>query len=134
MPIRHNSSTSEAANALARIDRFFKNLIANDRFAADSGLAGQFTIDADADEIVAHLLDVARLVLDLVGDRVRPLVVDPAAAGALGEPDHLLDQVDAVLVLERDEVLADQRRARAMRHADALEVIDERVEVAVVEE
>src|SRR5690242_13887029 len=101
MPIRHSSSTSEAANAFARIERFLSNRI-DTTTRSVSGLVGQVAIDPDADEIVAHLLNVARLVLDLVGDRVRPFVVDPAVPRTLGERDHLLDEVDAVLVLERD--------------------------------
>src|ERR1035441_7161910 len=42
------------------------------------------SISSDPNKIVAHFLDVAGLVFDLVGEGIWPLVVDPAAAGAVG--------------------------------------------------
>src|SRR5215468_7638904 len=58
-------------------------------------------INSDADEvIVAQLFDVARFIFDLVGLRIRPLVVDPAALLRFQEVDHLADQILAILILD----------------------------------
>src|SRR5215472_14209576 len=56
-------------------------------------------VDAAADDVVADLLEVARLRLDLLGRRVRPLIVDPALALGLGDLEELLDEELAVGVL-----------------------------------
>src|SRR5208282_5059452 len=66
-------------------------------------------IDSNAHEIISHFLDVARLVFNLVGDRIGPFVVKPTASGTIGDIAHLPDEVLAVLIFEIDQVLADQR-------------------------
>ncbi len=91
-------------------------------------------IDSDADEIpLAEFLDIGGFVLDFVRDRIRPFVIDPPAAGAVRDPDHFLDQVISVLVLDGDPEFSDHQRIGAMGDVPAVSVVDERIKVAVVE-
>src|SRR5215472_4993264 len=134
MPTRHSSSTSEAPNAFTRMERSRRKRIGAAPWVRLPGrCSGLGAIDADADEIIAHPFNIARLVLDLVADRVRPLVVDPAVAWPLGDRDHLLDQIGPILILKRDQVLADQGRTRAMRDVEPLEIVNERIKISIVE-
>src|ERR1700682_6257206 len=71
------SSTAEAENALTLIGRLRSNRIMGSGLSCRQ--AALRLIDPDADEIpLAQLFDVGGFVLDLVGDRVGPFVVDPA--------------------------------------------------------
>src|SRR5262249_59875453 len=80
-----------------------------------------------------HLLDVAGLVLNLVVERIRPLVIDPTRPRAIGDVDHFADQVFAVLILQVEKILADQCLPRAMRDAIAFQVVNEWIEITIME-
>src|SRR5262249_152415 len=76
--------------------------------------------------------DVAGLVLNLVVERIRPLVIDPTRPRAIGDVGHFADQVFAVLILQVEKILADQCRPRAMRDAIAFQVVNEWIETTVM--
>ena len=63
-------------------------------------------IDADAHEVVSHFLDVTRFVLNLVGNWIRPFVVNPAASWAFSNLFHLSNEILAVLIFEINQVFA----------------------------
>src|SRR5450759_3977954 len=143
--IRQINKIAAAANVFVRIVKFCIKPNEKPPPIMDTGRTSQLarlgfrlrfkllSISSDPNKIVAHFLDVAGLVFDLVGEWIWPLVVDPAAAGAVGNLDHLFDQVDPILILETNQVLADQRRARTMRDIDAVQVIDKGIQIAIME-
>src|SRR6267154_463291 len=111
MPIRKTVISTGAMNTLNEMRQLFSsdvsdsNIVPSDESDAggrDAGgrrqapfprrRAASALVDADADDHVADLFDVARLGLDLLRGRVRPLVVDPALALAVGEIEDLLDE------------------------------------------
>src|SRR5215468_7755392 len=109
---RHKSRNTGVAKAFARIDRFVSHIMVRpyllgpptaDQRPETAGAAfssRMLTVDAHPHRIIPHALDIAGLFLDLLRRRVRPLVVHPATASALGDIDDLLDQQLATLVLQ----------------------------------
>src|SRR5215470_16158964 len=77
-------------------------------------------INPDPDDIISHLLDVTRLVLDRVRDGIWPLVVDPARSLIVGDLDHFPDEGNAIGVLDVEQVLANQSRTGAVRHIQSV--------------
>src|ERR1017187_106178 len=144
IPVRQINKFAPAAKVFVRIVNFGIKRIRKRRQIMAPGLTSQLarlglrlrikllSISSDPNKIVAHFLDVAGLVFNLVSEGIWPLVVDPAAARAVGNLDHLLDQVDPILILETNQVLADQHRARTMREIDAVQVIDKGIQIAIV--
>jgi len=53
--------------------------------------------------------------------------------GSAGDTDHFADQVLAILILQVEQVFADQRWPRPVRDTPATQVVNERVEVTIVE-
>src|SRR6202051_3992337 len=95
------------------------------------------SVDSDPHEIVAHFFDVTRLVFNLVGDRVGPLVVDPAfSGGPIGNIGQFSNEIFSVLVFKADQILADQRRSRAVSDTGSFFVsmpeINERIKIAIM--
>src|SRR5580658_5406612 len=99
MPSRQINTTADATNVLVRIVGLGRNPNGEPpRVSICATLSGaplrldratkSLAVNAHADEIVAHFLDVAGLVLDFISQRVRPLVIDPAAARLVGNIDH----------------------------------------------
>src|SRR5450759_1856470 len=144
IPVRQINKIAAAANVFVRIVKFCIKPNEKPPPIMDTGWTSQLaslglrlrfkllSISSDPNKIVSHFLNVADLVFDLVGEGIWPLVVDPAAAGTVGNLDHLLDQVDSILILEIDQALADQRLARTMRDIDAVQVIDKRIQIAIM--
>src|SRR4051794_14505924 len=116
------SSTAEAQNALTLMGRLrSKRIMAS---ALSCRGAGSRLVDSNADEIaLAEPLNIGGFVLDLVRDRVRPFVVDPSAAGTVRDPDHFLDQIISVLVLDGNPQLSDHQRISAVSDAPAVGVV-----------
>ena len=94
-PNRQISSSADATDALIWTDRFLNMPISDwtpDDVFGLIGHSGGVTalprsslpINSDAYKVIPHLFDVAQLVFDLVGNRVRPLVIEPAASRPIG--------------------------------------------------
>src|SRR5580700_11276741 len=100
-----------------------------------SRLRSSLPVNSDADKIISHLFDVARLVFNLVVNRVRPLVIDPAAARPIGNIGQRLNEIFSILIFKAEQILANQRGPRAMSDTKSLFVsvpeINERIEVAI---
>ena len=63
-------------------------------------------INSDTYKVISHLFDVARLIFDLVVDRIRPLVIDPTASRPIGNVGQRLNEIFSVLILKAKEILA----------------------------
>src|SRR5690606_24412496 len=90
-------------------------------------------VEAAGNDEVACEFEVSRLDGCLLGQRVLPLVVDPAAAVGARLGDHVGDEIFAVDVLDAGPISAVQAAVGAVRGHGAGQVIDADVEVAVDE-
>src|SRR5262245_27401116 len=89
---------------------------------ADRILVGLLvSVDADADEIIAHALDPAGYVVDRIGARIGPAIIAPAAIGrGLGNPDQFACDEFAVLIPEINQLLASNGRKAGVGHVHAV--------------
>src|ERR1700733_8026407 len=116
-PRRQINSSADAADAFNWRERLLK-IPGTDRRPVDA--IGRFSrsgdarsrrrsslpVDSDADKIISHLFDVARFIFDLVANRVRPLVVDPAAPRPIGNIGQRLNEITSALIFKTEEILA----------------------------
>src|ERR1700722_1295452 len=115
---RQISSSTDATDALIWTDRLLKmpisDWIPEDSFELIGRSGGvkapphsSLPVNSDTYKVISHLFDVARLVFDLVVDRIRPLVIDPAASRPIGNIGQLLNEIFSVLILKAKQILAD---------------------------
>src|SRR6266481_3026746 len=90
-------------------------------------------VDADADEVLTHLFDISRFILDGICFWVGPPVIDPTVAGTIGNIDHLPNEEISVLIPEIDQVFPHELGLGSMRHIHAVQIVYEGVKIAVIE-
>src|ERR1700751_650444 len=96
------------------------------------GLPG--LVETDPNRVaLAQPFDVSGFGFDEAGLGIGPPVVDPSVSLALGDLDGIARRVDAVLIAEVKQALADQFLARRMGLDRAVVVEDVDVEVTVLE-
>src|SRR5215470_921897 len=90
------------------------------------------SVDADAHAIVAYSIDIARFIVDLLGDGTEPSEIDPAALSAFADGHLLPHKIFAVLVAEIPQIGAGRHRGNyAVGHYNAILVDNVGVKIAI---
>ena len=90
-------------------------------------------VNAAAHNQIIDFFNVAAFRFDNLGNRIEPLVIDPAFAVAVDSLNETLDDEFAVMAFHVEQIPPDHFRIVAVRNINSIQIIRKSIQIAIVE-